>query len=146
MIFREWKYVDIMRITQLENECLPEEKWSFQMFADSFSADNTYGCCAEENGDIIGYACISFGGDDADVESVAVSDEYRGNGVGKKLVQMLVQEAERRKAHKIFLEVRVSNAPAQILYLKQGFKGLYARPRYYSNGDDAIVMVKQLRK
>ena len=31
-----------------------------------------------------------------------------------------------------------------LLYLKKGFKGVYARSRYYSNGEDAIVMKKEL--
>ena len=30
------------------------------------------------------------------------------------------------------------------LYLKNGFKGVYARSRYYSDGEDALVMVKEL--
>ena len=44
----------------------------------------------------------------------------------------------------ILLEVRVSNAPAMTMYLKEGFKGIYVRPRYYPDGEDAVVMQKEL--
>ena len=44
----------------------------------------------------------------------------------------------------MFLEVRVSNAEAQMLYLKCGFRGLYARTRYYPDGEDAVVMSREL--
>ena len=40
--------------------------------------------------------------------------------------------------------MRVSNAPAQRLYLKNGFIGQYARSRYYPDGEDAIVMKKTI--
>ena len=45
---------------------------------------------------------------------------------------------------KMFLEVRVSNAPAMSLYLGAGYVGRYARPRYYGDGEDALVMDKNL--
>ena len=54
------------------------------------------------------------------------------------------QIAEEKGAKRVFLEVRVSNAPAMSMYLKYGFCGLYARSRYYADGEDALVMVKEL--
>ena len=44
----------------------------------------------------------------------------------------------------MFLEVRVSNAAAMSLYLKRGYVGRYARPRYYGDGEDALVLEKGL--
>ena len=52
--------------------------------------------------------------------------------------------AAQKGAKRVFLEVRVSNSPAFLLYLKHGFNGLYARSRYYADGEDAIVMMKEL--
>lgn len=144
MTYRKWNYMDILSISRMEEECFPNDKWSYQMFADAFSSDNFYGVCAEENGEIVGYACMTFGGDDADVCNIAVAENYRRNGIGGKLLEELIAEAKRRNTARIFLEVRVSNASAQILYLKHGFCGSYVRSRYYSDGEDAIVMVKLL--
>ena len=47
-------------------------------------------------------------------------------------------------ATRMLLEVRVSNVAAMKLYLERGFSGLYARPRYYPDGEDALVMEKIL--
>ena len=56
----------------------------------------------------------------------------------------LLEEAKKRGVKRVFLEVRVSNSSAIMLYLTSGFRGLYARSRYYPDGEDAIVMVKEL--
>lgn len=72
------------------------------------------------------------------------SGERRRRGVGKKLLKKLETEAKERGARVILLEVRVSNAPAMTMYLKEGFKGIYVRPRYYPDGEDAVVMQKEL--
>lgn len=146
MIYRDWIYQDILRISEIEKECFGGEAWSFQMFADSFSLDNFLGVVAEEGGEVVGYGCLSVRGDDADLDNIAVVEPFRQSGVGKNILKRLVQKAKEKKLQKLFLEVRVTNAPAQILYLKNGFKGLYVRSRYYPDGEDAIVMVKELSK
>lgn len=143
MTYRKWTYMDILKISEIEKECF-QDPWSFQMLADSFSSDNFFGVCAENDGEVIGYACMAFCGDDADINNIAVTENYRRNGAGAKLLEALIAEAENRGVNNMFLEVRVTNAPAQMLYLTHGFCGVYARPRYYSDGEDAIVMVKRL--
>lgn len=143
MTYRKWNYMDILRISEIEKECF-QDPWSFQMLADSFSSDNFYGVCAESDGEVIGYACMTFGGDDADINNIAVTENYRRNGAGAKLLESLIAESKSRGVKNMFLEVRVTNSPAQMLYLTHGFCGVYVRSRYYSDGEDAIVMVKRL--
>lgn len=144
MKIRAWKYQDILRISEMEKECFPSEPWSFQMLASSFDSDAFCGLLAEEGGDIIGYGGITVAADSADIENVAVSEPFRGAGVGKKLVKALCAVAEERGSNKVFLEVRVSNYVAMKLYIEQGFKGVYARTRYYSDGEDCLVMMKEI--
>jgi len=59
-------------------------------------------------------------------------------------VRGLIADAKERGATEMFLEVRVSNAAAMRLYLGCGFAGVYARTRYYSDGEDCLVMKKIL--
>ncbi|RPH86843.1 MAG: ribosomal-protein-alanine N-acetyltransferase [Desulfobacteraceae bacterium] len=74
--------------------------------------------------------------------NIAVHPELRDKGLGRKLLNHLLLEADSRAAEKIFLEVRPSNRGAIGLYEKLGFKVLYRRPRYYTpEGEDALVMV-----
>ena len=144
MNIRGWEFEDILRISELEMECFPKEPWSYRMLADSFENENFVGILCEENGEIAGYGGVTVGYDTADIDNIAVSERYRGCGMGGVLLEELVRAARERGAAKIFLEVRVSNAVAMSLYLKHGFKGVYARTRYYTDGEDCLVMARDI--
>ena len=144
MNIRGWKFEDILRISELEMECFPKEPWSYRMLADSFENENYVGILCEENGEIAGDGGVTVGYDTADIDNIAVSERYRGCGMGGVLLEELVRVARERGAAKIFLEVRVSNAVAMSLYLKHGFKGVYARTRYYTDGEDCLVMARNI--
>ena len=144
MIIRKWEYKDILRISQIEAECFPQEPWSFQMLASSFDTDSFHGVLAQDGDEIIGYGGITVASDTADIANVAVTEPYRHSGVGTAVIGELLRVAASYGAKKVFLEVRVSNSIAMELYLKNGFKGAYARTRYYSDGEDCLVMVKEL--
>jgi ribosomal-protein-alanine N-acetyltransferase len=144
MNLRAWKFEDIFAIAALEKECFPYDAWSYQLFANAFAAPAFNGVLAEEEGEIIGYGAITIAGDSADIENIAVAEPYRHGGVGNKLLRALIGCAEVAGVQNVFLEVRVSNAEAMKLYLKHGFVGVYARPRYYKDGEDGLVMKKSL--
>ncbi len=143
MTYRSWKFEDILKISELEKECF-SDPWTYRMFVEGFSSKLFYGVCAVEDGEIVGYACETVLFENAEVDNIAVAESCRRRGVGKKLLKKLETEAKERGARVILLEVRVSNAPAMTMYLKEGFKGIYVRPRYYPDGEDAIVMQKEL--
>ena len=144
MQIRKWEYKDILKISQIEAECFPLEPWSFQMLASSFETESFHGVLAEDGDEIIGYGGITVAFDSADIANVAVTEPYRHSGVGTAIISELLKIASSQGAKKVFLEVRVSNSIAMELYLKSGFKGAYARTRYYSDGEDCLVMVKEL--
>lgn len=144
MSIREWKYQDILRISEMERECFPQEPWSFQTLASSFDSESFCGLLAEESGEIVGYGGITVAADVADIDNVAVSEPYRGNKIGEKIVKALLTYAKNKGVCKVFLEVRVSNVAAMKLYINCGFRGVYARTRYYSDGEDCLVMVNEL--
>lgn len=144
MIFREWKYSDILKISELEKECFPQEPWSFKTLASGYESENFYGIVAEDGGEIVGYGSITTAVDTADIGNIAVTEAYRRGGAGSEILNRLTQFARGKGAKKVFLEVRASNSPAMIMYLKNGFSGVYARTRYYSDGEDCLVMAKEL--
>ncbi len=90
---------------------------------------------------IIGFAGMWIIFEEAHVTTIGVSPDYRGRGLGEMLFMDLVEEARRRNATWLTLEVRVSNMTAQNLYRKYGFSIQGRRPRYYSdNNEDAFIM------
>lgn len=141
---REWTYEDLNEIAQLEQECFPVEPWNTRMLAESFLSERFFGVLLKEDGVITAYGGIGIVEDEAELYLIATAEMYRRCGRGKKILDDLICEAKRRGAKRMFLEVRVSNASAMMFYLNYGFVGLYARSRYYSDGEDAIVMKKEL--
>ena len=65
-------------------------------------------------------------------------------GIGSALLSGLLDEAARRGAKSVFLEVRADNPPAQAMYERFGFKRIGVRRRYYDDGTDAYTMVRRL--
>ena len=144
MNLRRWKYEDILRISELEKECFPQEPWSYRMLADSFENENFIGVLCDDGGEIAGYGGLTLGYDTADIDNIAVSESYRGGGIGGAMLEWLVAAAAERGMTRVFLEVRVSNSRAMALYLKHNFKGVYARTRYYTDGEDCLVMAREI--
>ena len=140
---RAWQYADLGAIADLEAECF-SDPWNRRMLAESFLSGHFFGSLLEEGGAVTAYGGMNVVEDEAEVQLIAVAEMYRRCGRGGKILEDLLEEAKRRGAKKVFLEVRVSNAPAMLLYLKHGFRGLYARSRYYADGEDAIVMIREL--
>jgi ribosomal-protein-alanine N-acetyltransferase len=79
--------------------------------------------------------------DEAHITTIAMRTKWRGKGLGELLLASLIETAFDVGAHRMTLEVRVSNEPAQNLYRKYGFSQEGVRPRYYSdNNEDAYIM------
>ncbi|MDJ0334194.1 ribosomal protein S18-alanine N-acetyltransferase [Salinibacterium sp. G-O1] len=77
----------------------------------------------------------------ADIQTIAVAERARRNGLGRVLMLQLMSEARTRGAREIFLEVRADNPSAQALYVSLGFEQIAVRPNYYQpDGVDAIIM------
>lgn len=90
---------------------------------------------------LVGFAGMWVQLDEAHVTIIGVAPSHRGRGVGEYIFTYLIDEAMRRDATWITLEVRVSNVRAQALYAKYGFTVQGTRRRYYSDdGEDAYVM------
>jgi ribosomal-protein-alanine N-acetyltransferase len=70
--------------------------------------------------------------------------EREGQGIGTQLLTLLIEEAGRRKAKDVLLEVRADNPRAQRLYRWFGFEQIHVRPRYYRDGADALIMRLEL--
>jgi ribosomal-protein-alanine acetyltransferase len=151
---------DLDAIMQLETSTFVSDAWS----ADSMRAElvnaNTYylvavradgadradGAVRADGADsaaVDGYAGLLAppGAKEADIQTIAVAESARRNGIGRGLVAALMKEAATRGASEVFLEVRADNPGAQALYRSFGFEEIAVRPRYYQPDDvDAIVM------
>jgi ribosomal-protein-alanine N-acetyltransferase len=76
--------------------------------------------------------------------NIAVDPAYRRKGLGKRLLEYALDYCRQLGAERVELEVRTGNDPAIALYRKYGFVIRERLPFYYSDGEDAFVMVREL--
>jgi ribosomal-protein-alanine N-acetyltransferase len=99
------------------------------------------------DGMIAGHGVLAIAAGEGHLLNVCVAPEYQGLGLGRRLVEHLLELAVQGGADVVFLEVRWSNAPAIALYESVGFNAIGTRPNYYqapSGHEDAQVMALDL--
>jgi len=109
--------------------------------------DTPHSCCLALQsplGDWVGYVVGRVIFEDAHVLALAVAATARRAGFGRALLKSFEEEARGRGATGVFLEVRVGNGAARALYDRCGYRAIALRPRYYSDGEDAILLSKML--
>jgi ribosomal-protein-alanine N-acetyltransferase len=95
----------------------------------------------EEDNNVLGFIHIENHFEITDVINIAVDKNYQGKGIGKKLLQYVIDNTE---AEKIMLEVKVNNIAAIKLYESMGFKQIHVRPNYYEGNIDALIMERSI--
>jgi ribosomal protein S18 acetylase RimI-like enzyme len=75
-----------------------------------------------------------------------VDRNYQGQGIGQKLLDRVIQELKKKKARKLYVDTSSRNLYRQAIrfYLANGFKREGRFKDYYQNGEDQIVMGKEL--
>jgi [ribosomal protein S18]-alanine N-acetyltransferase len=142
---RDMTLDDVPAVSALEQRLFPVDAWPLQMFLDELSQPETRRYLVAQGSDgIVGYAGLMCIEPIADVQTIAVVPEYEGRGIGTTLLTTLIEEARRRRAADVLLEVRADNPRAQQLYVRFGFEQIHIRPRYYRDGVDALIMRLQL--
>lgn len=138
---------DLDAIMELESTVFLNDAWSTEMMrAELASPHGHYLVATEvdaEDAPLAGYAGLfaPSRSDDADIQTIAVAGHARGGGLGRLLMQALIEQARQQDVSQVFLEVRADNPVAIALYRSLGFEELGVRPGYYQPDDvDAIVM------
>ena len=118
--------------------------WNKAMLESAFSSNRFLAIGIEEEQSLIGVITCSFNDFDADIEGVTIDKEFRRNGFAKALLGLLEVKLKEKNIEKVFLEVRESNTPARQLYSGAGYSEINVRKKYYSDGEDAVIMAKEL--
>ena len=139
--FRPMKSADLERIMQIEPEIYPFP-WTRGNFADSLKSG--YSCWVSEcDGQVMGYAVLMVVLDEAHLLNISIAKSFQGRGMGRCLLEHMIDVARGHGGQTLFLEVRPSNKSALALYDSMGFNEFSVRKGYYpaANGrEDAILM------
>ncbi len=133
----------VKQVAELEKQSF-SEPWSEQAFFDVINSKNARVYCVFDEVGFIGYSGLSFCIDEGEITNVAIREDLRGKGYGKKLMERVI-EAERQKGiTKLFLEVRESNENAIRLYKSVGFKATGIRKNFYAKPVENAVLMERL--
>jgi len=129
-------------VLRIESQVYPTP-WTHGLFVSELALRSSRAYVIARVGrEVIGYAgLLTPGGGQADVLTMAVTEQRWGRRVGATLLDALISEAARRGCTEVFLEVRIDNERAQRLYAGRGFTEIGVRRGYYQpSGTDALVM------
>lgn len=93
---------------------------------------------------VIGYVFAMWLFEEMHVNKIAVVKSERRRGIARLLMARCLEFAREQDISTISLEVRESNQGAQDFYRSLDFKAAYVRPKYYPDGESAVVMSKRL--
>lgn len=90
-----------------------KQQWDYNLLYTHMIYDDAYNYIA--SGDLIEQL------DSLMFEKIYVDPLYRGQGYGKKIVELLLEQCLKSKINNVYLKVHYDNIQAQNLYKKYGF-------------------------
>ena len=134
----------IDQVAELERRCF-SDPWSRRMLAEHLENECAATLVAQgEDGTVLGYAGLLVVLDEGYITNVAVSPEYRRQGIASALLDVFTRFAEGNKLAFLTLEVRDTNAAARALYARHGYAEVGRRKNYYEHPkEDAIIMTRE---
>ncbi|WP_371808812.1 tRNA (adenosine(37)-N6)-threonylcarbamoyltransferase complex transferase subunit TsaD [Adlercreutzia sp. ZJ473] len=136
-------------VAALEARIMGSDAWSEALVADELGrADRVWWAAfaadpampLPPDAPLVGYAGGWVVDGDVQILKVGTAPEHRRRGIAAELVARVAADARNLGARTSSLEVRAANAGAQALYAALGYESLGVRPRYYSDGEDALIM------
>jgi ribosomal-protein-alanine N-acetyltransferase len=134
---------DLNALRHIEKVCFPKDAWPLWDLVGVLTLPNVVRLRAVADGQMIGF----IAGDVKPAEKLAwiatigVLPEYRGRGIGRALLQACEQRLD---VLHVRLNVRISNQAAIQLYQTSGYQRSGIWPNYYQDGEDALIMGKEL--
>ena len=132
---------DVKQVVLLEEQFLGESLGE-DMILNELNNPNVCFLSAKDNEKVIGYIGAYTFDDSMEILNFVVDEAYQRQGVGSLLFNTLLNMYDKTKS--IVLEVRYNNENGISFYKKNNFNVISIRKHYYKNGDDAIVMMKEI--
>ena len=139
---RQAERADLLAVHRIEQASFPQP-WPFDAFERYLDES---GFLVADTGAIVGYVVAdsvpNHGRPLGHIKDIAVHEQHRGQGVGSSLLERALGVLAARGVASVKLEVRESNTRARQLYREFDFAHRRTVPRYYSDGEDALVLVR----
>ena len=139
---REMQQHDIAEVVAIE-QAANQHPWSMKNFKDCLKAGHKAWVFVDDQQQLIGYTIVQQVVDEAHLLNICVKPSLQGQGIGRKILDHVIDFANSISSVLIVLEVRRSNDRAQQLYSQAGFNEMSVRKDYYPakhGREDAILM------
>lgn len=141
--FREIIESDIEAIAKMEQDIF-SDAWTKQSICETYRQSQAFITVAEEDGKINGYCIIYHVMDEAEIARIAVDEELRGQGVGRKLLDYACEICKEKGVTRLLLDVREGNANARNFYIKYGFTEDGIRKNFYQMPTEGAVLMSKI--
>jgi [ribosomal protein S18]-alanine N-acetyltransferase len=144
--YRQANSLDIPVLVSLDKALFPYSPWSSGQYREEITAPTRRFIVAlDASLSIIGYAGVfAPGGAEADILTVGVVPQHRGQGIARALMALITDWAKSQGSIAMMLEVKTDNVAAISLYESLGYSQLNVRKDYFGSSLDALVMRKDL--
>lgn len=142
-LLREMTKDDILTVVKQEEEIFNSSLGYDMLYSELELNPYAYYFVLEIDSKIQGYIGIWIVENNAEIINFYITKDYQNQGFGSMILKFILELCELSNVSTLSLEVRKSNEKAKIVYQKFGFQSSHIRKNYYSDGEDAIVMVKK---
>lgn len=136
---------DLQQVMAIEKDAFPDP-WHESFFKRELRKKKKHShlYVAKLDDKVIGFIVFYVFSGEGHIHNIAVDIAYRRRGIGKYLLEFALEIIKKNDVEEVYLEVSVKNTAALELYRKYQFQVFGVRKRYYSNGDDAYVLRKEM--
>ncbi len=141
VVIRSMVETDVPSVVAIERAAY-QFPWSEGIFRDCLRVGYVCRVAVAEN-EVVGYGVMSVGAGEAHILNLCIDAHFRCRGVGRRMLEYLVDRACAAGMSEAFLEVRPSNTAAIRLYQSMGFEQVGIRRGYYQaigGREDASVL------
>lgn len=121
-----------------------DEFWTPSILKSELESGLSKYVVAKNDEKIVGFAGVIILPDDVEITNIVTKKQERKKGIGKLLLDKLIEIAKQTEKDNISLEVNEKNIVAINLYKNAGFQEVGIRKKYYNGIDNAIIMTKVL--
>jgi len=135
---------DIRDLERAERLCFVDP-WPGQFFVSELFAPGRYHrVMVDPAGGLVAYLFSAWQFLDLHVLKIATLPQHRGEGLASRLMDMAEHHVRESAGDSLTLEVRTSNDAAIAMYRSLGYHSAGLRPKYYADGEDALIMTKRI--
>ena len=136
---------DIDRVMEIENLCFKAPWGKEDIYREINDNKLSVMSVITVNDLVVGFCDYWNTFDSGTICQIAIHPDYQHQSLGTRLFDEVLKDAKAKKIRTMTLEVRESNSKAIKFYQKFGFVITLVKEKYYTNGENAIYMIKEVQ-